>query len=77
MGQAADELRADIERRRENLSGTVDAIEDRVRPGRIIERRRQAVRARIGRTRDRVMGTARRPGRSDVRCCGRRDVHGA
>jgi hypothetical protein len=57
MGQTADELRNDIERRRENLSGTVDAIEDRVRPGRIIERRRQAVRTRIGRTRDRVMGT--------------------
>ena len=57
MGQEADELRADIERRRESLSGTVDAIEDRVRPGRIIERRRQAVRNRIGRTRDRVMGS--------------------
>ena len=57
MGQAADELRADIERRRENLSGTVDAIEDRVRPGRIIERRRQAVRAKLGSARDRVMGT--------------------
>jgi hypothetical protein len=57
MGQAADELRADIERRRENLSGTVDAIEDRVRPGRIIERRRQAVRSKLGSARDRVMGT--------------------
>jgi gas vesicle protein len=57
MGQAADELRADIERRRENMSGTVDAIEDRVRPGRIIERRRQAMRRSVGRARDRVMGT--------------------
>ncbi len=57
MGQAADELKADIERRRESLSGTVDAIEDRVRPGRIIERRRQAVRSKLDHARDRVMGT--------------------
>jgi len=58
MGQAADELRADIERRRENMSGTVEAIEDRVRPGRIIERRRRAVRTSVGRARDRLMGTS-------------------
>ena len=32
MGQTADELRADIDQRRENMSGTVEAIEDRVRP---------------------------------------------
>ena len=57
MGQTADELKIDIERRRESLSGTVDAIEDRVLPGRIIERRRQAVRGRLNSARDRVMGT--------------------
>jgi gas vesicle protein len=57
VGQTADELKIDIERRRENLSGTVDAIEDRVLPGRIIERRRQAVRSRFGSARDRLMGT--------------------
>jgi uncharacterized protein YjbJ (UPF0337 family) len=57
VGQTADELKVDIERRRENLSGTVDAIEDRVLPGRIIERRRQAVRNRLSSARDRMMGT--------------------
>jgi len=57
MGQAADELRADIERRRENLSGTVDAIEDKVRPGRIIDRRRMAIRRQVNGVRNRVMGT--------------------
>ncbi|HEY3723296.1 MAG TPA: DUF3618 domain-containing protein [Acidimicrobiia bacterium] len=57
MGQTAEELRTDIERRRENMSGTVDAIEDRVLPGRIIDRRKQAARSWFGNTKDRVMGT--------------------
>jgi hypothetical protein len=56
MGQTADELKTDIDRRRENLAGTVDAIEDRVLPGRIIERRRQAVRRWTGATKEKVMG---------------------
>jgi hypothetical protein len=56
MGQESEELRADIERRRESMTGTIDAIEDRVVPGRIIERRRQAARAWVGGVRDRVMG---------------------
>jgi|KBSSwiStaDraftv2_1062776.scaffolds.fasta_scaffold585511_1 hypothetical protein len=56
MGQESEELRADIERRRENMTGTIDAIEDRVVPGRIIERRRQAVRGWVGGVRERVMG---------------------
>ena len=38
MGQESEELKADIEQRRENMSETIDAIEDRVVPGRIIER---------------------------------------
>jgi len=37
MGQTAEELRSDIEERRRNMTGTVDAIEDRVMPGRIID----------------------------------------
>ena len=56
MGQESEELRADIERRRESMTGTIDAIEDRVVPGRIIERRRQAAREWVGGVRDRVMG---------------------
>jgi hypothetical protein len=58
MGQEPEELRADIARRRENMSETIDAIEDRVVPGRIIERRRRAARQWVGGVRDRVMGPA-------------------
>ena len=58
MGQESEELRADIEQRRENMSDTIDAIEDRVVPGRIIERKRQAAREWTGGLRDRVMGSA-------------------
>ena len=32
MGQAADELRADIERTREDMASTVDAIGERLSP---------------------------------------------
>ena len=56
MGKSPEELRGDIARTRDNLSGTLDAIEDRVVPGRIIERRRQAAREWVGGVRERVMG---------------------
>ena len=39
MGQSAEELRREIEETRDNLTGTVDAIGDRVSPGRIVERK--------------------------------------
>jgi hypothetical protein len=58
VGQESEELRADIEQRRESMSETIDAIEDRVVPGRIIERKRQAAREWTGGLRDRVMGSA-------------------
>jgi len=40
------------------MTGTVDAIEDRVMPGRIIDRRKRATRAWWHDTRGRVMGTS-------------------
>jgi hypothetical protein len=58
MGQTAEELRSDIAERRRNMTGTVDAIEDRVMPGRIIDRRKRATRQWWHDTRDRVMGTS-------------------
>jgi gas vesicle protein len=58
MGQTAEELRNDIEARRRNMTGTVDAIEDRVMPGRIIDRRKRLTRQWWHDTRDRVMGTS-------------------
>jgi len=57
MGQGPEELRRDIERRREDLGETLDAIGDRVSPGRIIERRRNRVVDGVRSVKDRVMGT--------------------
>jgi len=58
MGKSPEELRGDIARTRDNLSGTVDAIEDRVVPGRIVERRKQQFRSRLSGIKDTVMGSA-------------------
>jgi hypothetical protein len=60
MGETAEQLKADIEYRRERMSGTVDAIEDRVVPGRIIQRRRESARNWMGQARARVMGPPQR-----------------
>jgi len=57
MGEEPAELRADIERRREDLGDTIDAIGDRVSPGRILERRRNRIADGVRSLRDRVMGT--------------------
>jgi gas vesicle protein len=56
VGETAAELRADLARQREDLSRDLEAIGDRVSPGRMVERRRAAVRMRFGRARDAVMG---------------------
>jgi len=58
MGQSTDELRRDIERTRNELGSTMDAIGDRVSPGRIIERRKNRVSNSVRGVRDRVMGSA-------------------
>jgi hypothetical protein len=57
MGAESEALRADIEDRRESMAGTIDAIEDRVVPSRIIERRKSAARGWVGDVKGRVMGT--------------------
>ncbi len=58
MSTDPDQIRADIERTRSELSRDVDTLGDRVRPGSVA--RRQADRAKAGasRLRERVMGTA-------------------
>ena len=40
MGQSTEELKRDIEHTRADMSGTLDAIEDRVSPSRMIQRRK-------------------------------------
>jgi gas vesicle protein len=68
MGTRADELKFDLERQRDALGEDLEAVGDRVSPGRVVERRRAALRQAFGRLRDRVMGTAdsARGGMSDA-----------
>ena len=44
MGQSPEELKQDVESTRADLSDTLDAIGDRVSPGRMIERRKNRMR---------------------------------
>jgi ElaB/YqjD/DUF883 family membrane-anchored ribosome-binding protein len=64
MGQSAEELRREIEYTREDLGETLDAIGDRVSPGRIVERRKNRVVNGFSSVRNRVMGTASDAGHS-------------
>lgn len=57
MGQDADQLKQDIQMRRQHMSRTVDAIEDRVTPGRVVERQQARLRQSWGSLRDNVMGS--------------------
>jgi len=58
MGQSAEELRREIADTRSDLGETMDAIGDRVSPGRIIERRKNRLANGLQSVKDRVMGTA-------------------
>ena len=58
MGQDTEELKRDIENTRADMSGTLDAIGDRVSPGRIAERNKNKVVGKMTSLRDKVMGTA-------------------
>jgi hypothetical protein len=58
MGQSTDQLRRDIEYTRADMSETLDAIEDRMSPGRIIQRRKNRMAESLHNVRERVMGTA-------------------
>jgi gas vesicle protein len=58
MGQSAEELRREIEYTREGLGETLDAIGDRVSPGRMVERRKNRVVNGLTSVRERVMGSA-------------------
>jgi hypothetical protein len=52
------EVRMEIDDRRERLGETVDAIGDKVLPGRIIERRKERTASGLRSLRERFMGTA-------------------
>lgn len=59
MAERTTELREDIEATRARMTGTMDAIGDRVSPGRIVERRVDRVRTAGTRVRHQVMGAPR------------------
>lgn len=56
MAERADELRDDLDRQRAGISHTVDQIENRVLPGRVISRRTYRMRRSMIDWRDRVFG---------------------
>lgn len=56
MGESAAQLRRDIENTRMGLGETVEAIGDRVSPGRMMERRKNRLTLGLRDARDRVMG---------------------
>jgi Protein of unknown function (DUF3618) len=58
VGQTADDLRLQAEYQRAELSRDLEAIGDRVSPGRMMERRQAAIRQKLAGARDAVMGTA-------------------
>ena len=47
MGQSTEELRSEIEQTRQSMTADVDALQDRVSPTAIVERRKQAARSRV------------------------------
>lgn len=51
-----DQIRREIERTQANLSSDVDALTEKVTPGRIVERRVDAARGSVSRLKDRIMG---------------------
>lgn len=53
-----DVIRADIERTREELGQDVDALADKVTPGKIVDRQKSRLRQRFAGVRERVMGVA-------------------
>ena len=58
MGQSPEELRYEIADTRAELGQTLDAIGDRVSPGRMIERRKNRFVVGMRSAKDRIMGTA-------------------
>jgi len=58
MGQDTEQLKREIEVTRSDMSDTLDAIGDRVSPGRVAQRQKNKVVGAVQSVKDRVMGTA-------------------
>lgn len=67
MGQNTEELTttpADIEATRSNLTRDIDELTDKVSPARVMDRRKEAAKSRVGSIRNKVMGSASNAGGS-------------
>lgn len=58
MSNDPDQIRAEIERTRRNLSSNVDALTEQVKPGNVARRQGQKVAGAVSGLKDRVMGVA-------------------
>jgi len=58
MGQDTEQLKREIEVTRSDMTDTLDAIGDRVSPGRVAQRQKNKVVGAVRSVKDRVMGTA-------------------
>ena len=58
MAQSPEELKREIEQTRQDMSRDVDAISEKVSPGRIVQRRVDRTKSAVGSVRERVMGSA-------------------
>ncbi len=58
MGTSTEELNREIEATRTRMTQDVDALQDRVSPSAIVERRKAAAKGRLSSIKDSVMGTA-------------------
>ena len=58
MGQSAQQVRADIERTREDLGQDLDAIGDKISPRQAVRRRTDRVRGTLTDMKERIMGSA-------------------
>jgi gas vesicle protein len=58
MAQSPEELRQDIEETRHTLGRDVDALNEKVSPGRVVSRKVERTRESVTSLKDRVMGTA-------------------
>jgi gas vesicle protein len=58
MGQSTEELNTQIAGTRDHLAADLDALQDKVSPSAIVERRKAAARGRVSDLKSKVMGTA-------------------
>jgi len=59
MGQTTEELNSEIAQTRQSLANDLDALQDKVNPSAVIQRRKEAVSSRVSGLGSRVMGSTK------------------